>query len=98
MFSNFSFKDLDFENLNEQSCEFGDRKQMSFPVYDGKEIVEPTAEGELFEFDDFVMNRNAPVDVRNYEISFESTFMEEHEIAFKNQTKNFIESSLKKCD
>lgn len=41
------------------------------------------------------MSKNIPVDFRNYEISFESTFMQEHENALKKQTKNFIESVFK---
>ena len=44
------------------------------------------------------MNKNTPVDDRSYEISFESTFMQEHECALKKQTENFIESSFKLND
>lgn len=95
MFSNFAcLKDLNFDNFNEQNNELQYGKSSVPTQYDEKHIVDPTAEGDLFGYQDFVTSKNAPVDVRDYEISFESTFLQEHKIAFKIQTKNFIESAF----
>ena len=80
MFSNFaSFKDIDFENLNDQNSQLEDRTNGIFTSFLEKHDVNPTTfEEDSFGLENFVMSRNPHTDDRDYEISFESTFLEEH--------------------
>lgn len=75
MFSNFgSFKNIDFDHINEPSSDLGERKCEVFPHEIVKQNNDPTTFEEPSGFSDFVMSRNLAVDARNYEISFESSF------------------------
>lgn len=90
-----ALRDYEFENFTELSAEVQDNKFTTQTPLDYKVVVDPTALSEHESFEDFYFSRtfnNAP---RDYEISFEAKFMEQHEKAFKKQTENFMESSFK---
>ena len=74
----------------ERPYEFAEMRE---PAEGGKHL-ENTDQGVQGE-DFLIVSRSLKKQPGNFEISFESCFMEEHLSAFKEKTRNFIESSTK---